>query len=210
MMYICDVESTGISATDQVIELGYYKAKTLKEESFEFSEFVDKKEWITSKLKETITQRFKPSVSINPRAQEVHGISLFSLTKEPKSSSLTLPEMSFMLGHNIIFDKRLIEQSNKDLNLSSMNLICTMALAKVVQKHKNVPFPDVKLITLVNFYHPEVLETINTKYHSASLDVIKTLLLVLSLVKEFPVIETWEDVFNFQNNLKKVKRYGKE
>jgi DNA polymerase III epsilon subunit-like protein len=103
---IFDTETTGLSTTDVVIQLGYM----ILDEQFR----VIKKK----------AHYLKTNVNINPKAQEVHGITKNML--EEKGSSPTVVLLSFskllenikknngtIVAHNIKFDIRMLKQTYK-------------------------------------------------------------------------------------------------
>lgn len=190
---ILDTETTGISKTDQVIELAYYEASTLENE---------KDTRALNTLRDAISSyRYFPTVPINPHAYAVHGIGLTQLAKSPASTTLTLPKnIKYIVGHNISFDKRILLQSNPKLEaeLKAAKYICTLSLAKTISKFAKTSYENHKLDTLAKHYYPEV-ESLVTPLHSASNDVLKTLLVLLKLIDHTPNLKTWDDIYNFQN-----------
>ena len=187
---ILDTETTGLTAKDEVIELGYItidnNLTTLHETSI----------------------RYKPSVPINPHAQVVHGIDYKSLLGKLPSSKIALESIDYMIGHNISFDKRLLIQSNNDLRemLEKVKYIDTKILAKLIEKEdKTIKFLNHKLDTLVEYYYPNHSFSTN-KYHDALTDC-KKVLIVLTKVKEaFPALDTVEKIYEFQQLTSKAKK----
>jgi exodeoxyribonuclease X len=205
---ILDTETTGVSLSDKVIELALYEAEDIEIEQLQ----LDCTDLQT--LRETIeVSRYNPRCMINTRAFEVHGIGLMDLQDCPNSNTLTLPEnIVYMIGHNIeSFDRRLLIQSNPSLaeTLKDTKYICTLALAKAVDKHLNIGYVNHKLDTLAAHYYPEHRETLVTELHSAKNDVLKTLLVLLKLVEHLPALKTYDDIYVFQESLKKVKGKAK-
>ena len=203
---VLDTETTGISKQDQVIELAYFEISL--QSMIDDRGFKETEQYIVDLLKRTTTQRYFPSCVMNPRAYEVHGIGLLDLMGKTKSKDLEIPKnVKYIIGHNISFDKRMIGQTNKDLinQLENIKYICTLTLAKTIQKHSNLKFQDNKLDTLVEFFFPDEAKLLLTEKHSANYDVVKTFLVFLRLVELLPNLKTWDDVYNFQTSLKKVK-----
>ena len=197
---ILDCETTGVSNTDQVIELAYYEVDTLAQEK--------ERTW-NSIEDEIMTFRYFPSVSIHERAYAVHGLGLSMLTSYPPSASIELPEsIDYIIGHNITFDKRMIGNTNPALKeqLEQAKYICTLALSKSISKFLNISYENNQLDTLAKHYYPEFSETLVTPLHSAKNDVLKTLLVLLKLVEHVPTLETFEDIYNFQTALKESKK----
>jgi exodeoxyribonuclease X len=204
---ILDTETTGVTKTDQVIELGYMVLLPLKNELKSSKEHLPTYKHTLEGL--VVSERYKPSVDIHPRAYDVHGINPSSLQSKASSKSITLPEgISYIIGHNISFDKRMLIQSNENLkdSLENAKYICTLALAKAIGKFTKTDYPNNTLSGLVEHYYPDHIESFRTQFHSAKNDVVKTLLVLLKLVSHLPALETYEDIWNFQNTMSKVKK----
>lgn len=206
---ILDTETSGVGKTDVVIELAHLTCLSLALEIKNSTE--DTFYTYYSSLEEEIeVSRYFPSCSINPRAYEVHGIGLSDLTTCPKSNTVTLPEdVCYIVGHNVqVFDKRLLAQSNPELlpQLDNVKYICTMSLAKLLSKHKGLPFEKHTLDYLAEYYYPQEKHLLILDNHTAKNDVIKTLVVLLKLIEQLPALETWEDIYNFQETMKKVKK----
>jgi len=205
---ILDTETTGISKEDKVIELGYLEATTLLNELETLSE-IGEDSYIDALNTDIVSERYFTSQPISQRAWEVHGIGMSSLYGCPKTETITIPEDTcYIIGHNISFDKRLLLQSNPELKdkLESVRYICTLALAKSISKFLNKDFENNQLNTLFTYYYPHLQEAFVTTLHNAKNDVIKTLLLLIAISKELPALETWEDIYNFQNAIKAKKK----
>ena len=203
MILVLDTETTGVAKTDQVIELAYSCIKDL--DIFDRTLEVDKVIWHIEGNKEV--NRYRPTTSINPRAFEVHGIGLAKLLHHPKPDTISLPEVSYIIGHNISFDARMIKQSNPTLGdkLDSAKYICTLDLSKKISKFSVTTIPKNKLDTLIEYFLPETSSRFNTKFHSAEGDIIKTTLVLHKLLHFLPAIKSYEELYTFLNNFKKVK-----
>jgi len=195
--YFIDTETTGISKQDQVIELAWYNSHSLKDEKIE------------NPIENCIVnKRYRPSVEINPRAQEVHGISIRDLSTCPSANTVNLPsKIDYLIGHNVSFDKRMLEQTNGGLKpqLDKVKYICTLALAKNISKFLKIEYENHKLDTLLRHYHPVISDNLLTGFHSANGDVVKTVMVFISLVNHLSTLETYEDVWKFQKNMASKK-----
>jgi DNA polymerase III epsilon subunit-like protein len=192
---VLDVESTGISnhpiyGHPQIIELAYADVTDLLILSFTEEQL---------RAIPVSNERFFPSMPIHPEATKIHGIQKKDLFGCKKSETITLPEMKYIVGHNAAFDKRC-------LNMKEVPEICTMALAKTISKQLKIKYENFKLDTLAAHYYPEVADTLVTKLHSANNDVLKTLLVLVKLVEHLPTLKTLDDVYNFQQSLKKKSK----
>jgi len=207
--YILDTETTGVSKTDQVIELATLQLGPLVEEISSLPELIDFS--TIENLHQCVEEsRYLPTCPINPHAYAVHGISRPMLFGKPLSSSIKLPEDAiYFIGHNVKgFDKRLLGQSNLKLlqHLEDIRYICTLSLAKLISKHCGVYYEDHKLDTLTKHYYPDYAHILVTPLHSAKNDVVKNLLVLLKLVEHLPKnIDSWDRLFELQENIKKVR-----
>jgi DNA polymerase III epsilon subunit-like protein len=206
---VLDCETTGVSKEDQVIELGVLNCETLKDEKLSFTRTVE--EYMDILLEETKITRYFPSCPIHPRAFEVHGIGLSELTKSPKSTTVYIEKVDYIVGHNIYFDRRLLLQSNPELadTLENAKYICTLGLSKNVSKYLGIEVPGHNLVDLTDHYFPEHASKLNGPIHRAKEDIVKTMLVLLKICEHFPALDTWEDLYNFQESLKATKKVKK-
>jgi DNA polymerase III epsilon subunit-like protein len=206
---VLDTETTGISKTDQVIELAYidlgpFTFEQLRSDREDFEIFKQTPLTYISRF------RFKPTVPINPHAYEIHGIGLSELKDSPCSTTVAIPYADYIVGHVISFDQRMLEQSNFEMSgqLAKAKYICTKELAKAVEKAIGIKYENHKLDTLVKYYYPAEYESLVQSTHDARGDVIKTIVVLLAMLEHLPAITSWEELYNFQQSLKKVKSNG--
>lgn len=185
---ILDVESTGLTAKDQVVELAY---------------MVLDNDITSLSCKSKFNQRYKPNAKMNPYAQAVHGIAFRELLTCPSTTKIELPEITYMIGHNIAFDVRLLRQSNSNLNkqLDNIKYICTKQLVLRIKKEFKIPFLNHKLDTLITYYYPDRLEELIPAKHEALSDCVKCFLIVQEVLKLLPGIDTWDKLYNLQETL---------
>lgn len=203
---VLDSETTGIGKVDEVIQLAYF--------SITFNDIFSEKEAITAIAKAGSNQQYRPSVPIHPEAAKVNGIQYKDLLKCPASKTLTPPELTedggFILGHNISFDRRMMLQCMNEEQqnyFDSTKFICTLQLARALDKQLGLGFENHKLDTLMRHFYPEVeLATM----HDALDDCIKTVLVLRKLLEFIPKIESFNDLYLFQEQLKVVKSKGKK
>ncbi len=127
-IYICDTETTGLTAKDQVIELATIK---LQPEIHHLHSDALHESIMNPVLLENISssQLFNPTVPIHERAKAVHGYTKRSLLGKPCSKTVKLPEDAVLIiGHNIAFDIRM-------LGTPQVRSICTMNLAKKIENY---------------------------------------------------------------------------
>jgi DNA polymerase III epsilon subunit-like protein len=204
--YVLDIESTGISKGDEVIELAYLHLPPLKE--FLKKDKNVSPQQITEEIKYSagwLNQRFCPTVPINKHAYAIHKISKLQLLKEPSSLKVEeyLPKgMSYMLGHQISFDHRMLGSKPEEVKL-----ICTLSLVKKLRKEhptwKNFEIENNKLDTYMSLLYPELTFS---SAHNAKDDCIKVILLLCKLLPTLPEVESWENLYTYLNPKKEEKK----
>jgi DNA polymerase III epsilon subunit-like protein len=192
MIYCIDVETTGLSSNDQVIELAWIKLP------------IETHYYTTDKLQSALIheeildehvylERFNPSVPINKHAQAIHGISKLKLLRCRPSSEFKLPEDAIIyIGHNVAFDKRM-------LKIPEHKSICTASLAKKIEKLRNgkFGFDNYQLFTMFCFFYPELEVKFKTTQHNALVDCRMTVLVLIKLLEAFPFISSIPEVYNY-------------
>jgi DNA polymerase III epsilon subunit-like protein len=196
---VLDTETTGVSKKDQVIELSYIPLpSTIPCIKSKVEEFDSLSLFAENLKKISYVERFRPDVEIHPKAQEVHGILYRDLLKCKPVKEMEVPKVKGFLGHNIQFDHRM-------LGKPEVQLICTLGLAKALDKQYAIGLGTHKLDDLMSFYYKEQAEQLKSEYHSAFMDCIKTILVLIKLLEKVPAIETFDQLYNFQQTLKAVK-----
>ena len=216
MIIALDTETTGLKnhslhGHPQVIELATIKI----DNSFSFLKSISKiedKNSFSKLIYEFVQQgevtRYRPSMDIDKRAIEVHGISFRELLTCPKSEEIKLPEdTTYILGHNVQYDYRCLGKP-KDIKC-----LCTLNLAKKIDKRFGVGFPNHKLDTLTTYFYGDMAQNLVENSHQALVDTIKTIIVLAKLVEYLPNIQTFTELYTFQETLKKTKKVnetGKE
>lgn len=177
MIYIIDVETTGVTAKDQVIELAWIKLNN---------------DISTLEPLESFQQYFNPSVPIHPRASEVHGLTKNKLIHFPRAGTIKLPEdIQIGIFHNAVFDMRM-------LTYPAIKVICTLKLVKKIEKVQKIKIgEDHKLRTLFTLFYPDISSDFMTIHHGAEADCKMTLGVLIALLKFLPLVETLEDLERF-------------
>lgn len=185
-VYILDTETTGLSKTDQVIEVGWIEVGSLP----------------SLLTLASGCNRYLPTVGISHQAEQVHKISYRQLLGKPSTRCVTIPEdAEYMIGHNIEFDVRLLKQSNPSLTqkLNNVKFICTKKLAQVILARFKVNTLNHKLDTLVKVLYPtNWTDIIVTETHDALGDCFKTKKLLEGLLRYIPDVIEWNEVYNKQ------------
>jgi len=218
-IYIADVESTGVSKSDQVIQYASIHIPEDRESLLThkittplFQQYAENNFQSSKAILDISLQHFNPSVPINPHAQEVHGISKLFLIKHKPVSLFKVPEMSLLIGHNSIFDVRMLSQTDSSFSPTSIKVICTMRLAKAIEKiaKQTFGFKSYSLFDIFDFFYPDYSKLYATKLHNALGDCEMTLLVLIKLWENFPFITNLYDLqeyfFELDGCLKKVKK----
>ena len=200
---VLDCETTGVAKTDQVIELAYAHLSDLASHRNlpvdHHFQYID--------VNHT-NHRFYPNAPIHQEAFNCHGIGLSALEGYPNPCRVEVPQVDYIVGHNVAtFDKRLLSQSNTALTeqLEKVKYIDTIVLARAFKKHVDTKLTAVNLDYLAGYYYPEIADALVTPLHSARNDILKTMLVLVAMIKDFAALETWEDLYQFQETLKKRK-----
>lgn len=206
---ILDTETCGISnnpATGfpDLIQLAYLKTNTIEELLNCAKPFPNAADFAEALLPSIFSKYFKPQQVIHPEATKIHGITFKMLVNEVPSKKFKeyLPkeeEIDFLICHNISFDYRVLHKPD-------IKCICTLSLSKTVDKMWALGFKNNQLDYLIDFFYQDTLSMLKTEFHSANYDVIKTVLLLIKLLSYLPDISSYEELYIFQQNLKKIKK----
>lgn len=166
--YVVDTETTGTSKRDQVVQIG-----------------------IVDKTGRTVMNRLvRPTVPIQPGAQQVHGISMEMLTDAPTFADLyaelaTILAGEAMIAYNATFDWRMLEQSALAFGLPMIrrvDLHCAMkqyATYRGVRHHRYNSYRWHKLTEAAHYEKIVVKDA-----HDALGDVRMTLQLIARMAEE--------------------------
>jgi DNA polymerase III epsilon subunit-like protein len=169
-IYIVDTETTGVSNSDQVIELAWFKITN---------------EVNNLAILDSFQSYYNPTVPIHPRAYAVNGLRKDMLSKYPLTTSLKLPEIDIIICHNAAFDTRMLSYKGKS--------ICTQKLVKKIEKMKGIQIAkDHHLRTLYTLFNPNGASF--GHYHNATQDCHMTLHVLRGLLTYLPHIETLEQL----------------
>jgi len=200
---ILDTETTGIAKTDQVIQFASiaiagdrhtllkHKVEIPLYEQHQKNSFVP-----TEAVTKLENNFFNPTVPINKHAQNVHGISKIKLLKHPSVSTFKVPETKILIAHNASFDVRMLQQTDINWKPEEVLVICTMNLAKQIEKLSGVKFgfDNYQLKSIFNFFYPDLAKLYETKLHDALGDCEMTLLCLVKLWESFPFITSMEEL----------------
>jgi DNA polymerase III epsilon subunit-like protein len=200
-IYIADTETTGVGNNDQVIELSYLKVSNqypdITKYKYQPTILEDK---VT--IKEVFSQKYCPTVPIQPRAQEVHGLSKLKLITFPKSHTVTFPtDAELIIGHNVSFDIRFLKRTCE--HVENVPSLCTMGLIKRIEKLRGNKFglDNYQLRTITEHFFPETTIQ-HTTHHDALSDCVMTLMILGKVWQEFPFISTLTEMQKYFFNEK--------
>jgi DNA polymerase III alpha subunit (gram-positive type) len=196
--YVVDTETTGLGTSDVVIEICIRK--------------VDLSNVLHTETTFTSRYGLPPGVEIHHGAYEAHKISpkdLESLATGAEHLALDIereaPELFSdtpvaIIGHNISFDIRMIQQT-VGRNLAVLP-ICTMAMYKklALPAERTALGRKSKLTLVLETMYPHLAEQLNANAHSAKGDVELTQLLLNTLLGRLPAdsgISTFEDLHSY-------------
>ncbi len=201
---VLDTETTGISnhptlGHPEVIELAQMEVLDSILTAYTDTEmtWIEIANWVQDEVK---VQRYLPEMVIHPDAYRIHGILAKDLRGMPKSSTCKLPsDIEYIVGHNVMFDHRCLGKPD-------VKQICTMGLARSINKKYNLGMESLKLDYLVQYLYPSVCTDIIQPKHTAPNDVLKTVLVLARLVAiYFPKVRTFAALYDMQQLLKKLK-----
>ena len=153
--------------------------------------------WVDVYIK---VHRYLPEMSIHPDAYRIHGILAKDLRGMPKSSTCKLPaDVEYIVGHNVTFDHRCLGKPD-------VKQICTMGLARSINKRHNLGLDSLKLDNLIRHFYPTIAYRLIQEKHAAASDVTKTVLLLARLCNLYlPKVTTFAALYDMQQLLKKLK-----
>lgn len=204
---VLDSETTGVGKLDEVIQLAF--------SAIEFEDIFGSESDIIKKITaEGTNKKFRPSVPIHPEAAKVNGAKFVDLLKCPPSKPLDDEglDAEYIIGHNIVFDKRMMLQcvaEDKATIFDKTKFICTMDLAKKLDKNLDISFQNHRLDTIISHFYgdnEEVKSVLLTPTHDALSDIIKTTLALKKLLEYIPAVTSFEELYIFQQQLKAVKK----
>lgn len=169
---ILDCESTGLVEPIDAVEIAYHYIDTnfkRVEEDFFYSKFM-------------------PNVDIHPKAAEVHGFTKETLAGQPNINTFVFPtDVSYMIGHNILYDYKVIRKPN-------VKLICTKELSiKYLTKKSGAGTKGLNTLTgLITSYYPDIAEELIANAHSAAQDIDLCYLILLKILEVAPELDSFE------------------
>jgi len=133
-------------------------------------------------------QTFMPKGEFSPRASEVNGFTKEKLIGSPCISTFKFPtDVTYMIGHNIMFDWQMVTKPN-------VKLICTKELSiKYLTKQSGKGTKGVNTLTgLIERYYPEEAKELIANAHSALQDCKLTYLILLKILEVAPELNSFE------------------
>lgn len=199
---VLDCETTGLQEP-QPCEIAYFQLNPSLEE-FRLAMQVETRPVteVINSVENHFEQRFKPLKSMEPGASKINGIYDEHLKDKPCLSTFKFDfEPTYIIGHNIAFDKRALNWNNDNILVKdSVKLICTKELAQLTFKGQR----NNKLTTLIEFLYPEEAPELLKTAHSALQDCKLSFLILLKVLEHFPNIAEWEQLAKLCSQGKKT------
>jgi exodeoxyribonuclease X len=177
---IVDTETTGIGSADKMFEYAHLALPMLEE-----------LQTVTPIYAQPVTQWrsiWNPGVDIHPQATAVHGYTKQMLVEHPPVEGFQKEITKYIIGHSIDFDCRFIGEE-------TAKRICTLRLAKLVWPKGTVS--NHKLVGLIEHLLPNGKELI-AEAHGALADCYLTFILLDEILKRFPRVTSWEELYQLQ------------
>lgn len=149
---------------------------------------------------ERFCQRFNPEKPIEIGASKVCHIYDADVAHCPSHTSFRLPAISYLIGQNIHYDCRVLQ--NAGVDLSGVRTICTKQLAQALLPN----LPKHSLSYLLTYFYPNEKDNYAKHSHSALHDVLFThqvLLKLNDIVKANTLEQLW------QASLPSIMPFGK-
>jgi DNA polymerase III epsilon subunit-like protein len=116
-----DTETTGIGTDDQVVDIAAIRV-------------------VNDEIKEKFQRFIIPTIRMNKKAEDIHGLSQDFLCKNGRPAQDVFKEFKVFLdglpviGHNVFFDKRMIETHSKSVGVPiKLNIaFCTLQLSRKI------------------------------------------------------------------------------
>lgn len=180
---IVDTETTGISSADRMIEYAHLSLPILEE--LQTVNPIYSHEGVTQ-----LRSIWNPGVDIHPQATAVHGYTKESLLQHPKVENFQMENSSYIIGHNVDFDCRFVGEP-------TAKRICTIRLAKLAWPKTSNKAISYRLTSLIELFIPEG-KTLTKEAHGALADCYLTFILLDEILKRFPRVTSWEELYQLQ------------
>jgi len=178
---IVDTETTGIGSSDRMIEYAHLSLPVL--EQLQTVTPIYSHEDVTQ-----LRSIWNPGIDIHPQATAVHGYTKQMLAEHPPVEGFQMETTNYIIGHNIDFDCRFVGEP-------TAKRICTIRLAKLVWPKGTVP--NYKLVGLIEHLLPNGKD-LTKEAHGALADCYLTFILLDEILKRFPRISSWEELYQVQ------------
>lgn len=186
---IVDTETTGISSSDKMIEYAHLSLPIL--EDLQSVNTIYSHAEVTS-----LRSIWNPGIDINPQATAVHGYTKEMLMQYPPVEGFQLETTKYIIGHNVDFDCRFIGEP-------TAKRICTIRLARLAWPKGTVP--NYKLVGLIEHLISNG-EDLTKEAHGALADCYLTFILLDRILKQFPRITSWEELYQLQTPKEEARR----
>lgn len=169
---IIDFETTGLSNSDKIIEIGYAYIKE-------------------NKVVRTGGKIINPGISwLNPRITAITGLNMSQIKEADKIEDIFPKFYKFIkdktiVAHNASFDMRFLNNQLRNMGYEEItNSICTKKMFKEYKLKNNISLKGEKLSDLVNYFNLN-----NKRAHRAEFDALVTAQAFLKMIDKVDVKE---------------------
>ena len=180
---IVDTETTGIGSSDRMIEYAHLSLPTL--EQLQAVSPIYSYDGITQ-----LNSVWNPGVGICAEATAVNGWTKERYAEHPPVEGFQIETTNYIIGHNIDFDCRFIGEP-------TAKRICTIRLAKLAWPKTANGVTSYKLTSLIEYFIPDG-KTLVKEAHGALADCYLTFILLDEILKRFPRVTSWEELYQLQ------------
>jgi exodeoxyribonuclease X len=180
---IVDTETTGTGSCDRMIEYAHLSLPEL--EHLQAVSPIYSYEGITQLL-----SVWNPGVDIHPQATAVNGWTKEMYAGHPPVEDFRMETTKYIIGHSVDFDCRFIGEPTS-------KRICTIRLAKLAWPKTANSVTSYKLTSLIEHFLPNGKD-LTKEAHGALADCYLTFILLDEILKRFPRVTSWEELYQLQ------------
>jgi len=188
---IVDTETTGIKNSDGMIEYAHISLPALEQLQtvspiYSYEEI---QHW---------NSLWNPGVDICAEATAVNGWTKEKYANHPSVEGFQMETTNYIIGHNIDFDCKFIGEP-------TAKRICTIRLAKLAWPKTVNGVTSYRLTSLIEHFIPEG-KTLVKEAHGALADCYLTFILLDEILKRFPRVTSWEELYQLQTPKEEARR----
>jgi exodeoxyribonuclease X len=180
---IVDTETSGISSADKMIEYAHLSLPALEQLQtvspiYSYTDVAQ------------LQSLWNPGVDIHPQASAVNGWTKERYAEHPPVEGFQMEATNYIIGHNVDFDCKFIGEP-------TAKRICTIRLAKLAWPKTTSGVTSYKLTNLIEHFLPNGKD-LTKEAHGALADCYLTFILLDEILKRFPRVTSWEELYQLQ------------